>query len=189
VARAKIRVLIASGERLACDALGSALRAAGFLVVAEVYDAPSAVERVEAEAPDVAVVSVDLLPPGRHGAFEPLISGKATPLLLVSFGVREPDLLLARRVGASGFLSKSATLEQLIEAIRAIVAGRYIPPTVTGSDIVDATSHRRGAREGVSALTSREREVLSLIAEGMSSKEIAVTYRISVRTAEATGGT
>jgi DNA-binding NarL/FixJ family response regulator len=185
VTRAQIRVLIAVRERLASGALAAALKAAGFAVVAELHDVGSAVERIEAEAADVAVVSVDLLRLDRSGAFERLIRAEEVPLLLVSFGAQSPDLDFARRVGASGFLSKSSTPDQLIEAIRTLeVGGSYLPPDVPDSDIVRAASQPGRARKGISALTHREREVLALLAEGMSAREIAAACRISVRTVD-----
>ena len=182
MSRAQIRVLIASSERLVCETLSAALKVTGFSVVAEVHDGVSAVDQIDAEAPDVAVVSVDLLRLGGSGAVEELISGEATPLLVV-FGARDSDLLRARGVGASGFLSKSSTLEQLIEAIRALAAGHsYFPPDASGSNPGQTPAQAGGARTGILALTNREREVLTLIAEGMSSREIAVACNISVRT-------
>jgi DNA-binding NarL/FixJ family response regulator len=185
VSSATFRVLIAVGDRLTGDALGAALKAAGFSVVAVVHDAASAVERIEAEAPDVAVVAVDLLRLGRSGAYEPLIRGADSRLLLLSFGERSADVTLARRVGASGFLSKSATLEQLVDAIRALAARHsYAPADVPDSELDRAPSQARGAHKGIHALTEREREVLKLTAEGMSAREIAVACHISVRTVE-----
>ena len=180
--RAEIRILIASSERLVCETLSAALKATGLSVVAEVHDGVSAVERIDAEVPDVAVVSIDLLRLGGSGAIDQLIGGDAAPLLVV-FGARYTDLLLARGAGASGFLSNSATLEQLIEAIRALAAGRsYFPPDVSGSDLGHTPAQARRVRTGITALTNREREVLTLIAEGMSSRQIAVACHISVRT-------
>ena len=182
---ATFQVLIAVGERLVGDALSAALKAAGFSIVAVVHDAASAVERIEAEAPDVAVVAVDLLRLGRSGPYEPLIRGVDSRLLLLSFGERSADVALARRVGASDFLSKSATLEQLVDAIRALAARRsYVPSDVPDADRDRAPSHARGAHMGLHALTEREREVLKLTAEGMSAREIGVACHISARTVE-----
>ena len=180
--RAEIRILIASSERLVCETLSAALKATGLSVVAEVHDGVSAVERIDAEVPDVAVVSIDLLRLGGSGAIEQLIGGEAVPLLVV-FGARYTDLLLARGAGASGFLSNSATLEQLIEAIRALAAGHsYFRSDVSASNPGQTPEQAGGVRTGILALTNREREVLTLIAEGMSSREIAAACKISVRT-------
>jgi DNA-binding NarL/FixJ family response regulator len=88
----------------------------------------------------------------------------------------------AMRAGASGYLLKAAAGEELFEAIRAAMAGRiYLSPHITG-DVLRIISSR--ANQGESQLTSRQREVLQLIAQGKRMKEIAAELNISVRTVE-----
>jgi len=88
----------------------------------------------------------------------------------------------AMRMGASGYLLKAAAGEELFEAIRAAMAGRvYLSPHITG-DVLRTISGR--ANQGERQLTSRQREVLQLIAQGKRMKEIAADLNISVRTVE-----
>jgi len=88
----------------------------------------------------------------------------------------------AMRAGASGYLLKAAAGEELFEAIRAAMAGRiYLSPHITG-DVLRIISSR--ANQGQSQLTSRQREVLQLVAQGKRMKEIAAELNISVRTVE-----
>ncbi len=88
----------------------------------------------------------------------------------------------AIRCGASGYLLKAAAGEELLEAIRAVMAGRiYLSPHIT-KDVLQAMS--LPADRDVQRLTSRQREVLRLIAQGKRMKEIAAELKISVRTVE-----
>jgi DNA-binding NarL/FixJ family response regulator len=88
----------------------------------------------------------------------------------------------AMRAGASGYLLKAAAGEELFEAIRAAMAGRvFLSPHITG-DVLRTISGR--ANQGERQLTSRQREVLQLIAQGKRMKEIAADLNISVRTVE-----
>lgn len=87
----------------------------------------------------------------------------------------------AMRAGASGYLLKAAAGDELFEAIRAAMAGRvYLSPHITG-EVLRIISGRANQRE---QLTSRQREVLQLIAQGKRMKEIAADLHISVRTVE-----
>jgi two-component system, NarL family, response regulator NreC len=87
----------------------------------------------------------------------------------------------AMRAGASGYLLKAAAGEELFEAIRAAMAGRvFLSPHIAG-DVLRTIS---GANQGERQLTSRQREVLQLIAQGKRMKEIAADLNISVRTVE-----
>ena len=88
----------------------------------------------------------------------------------------------AMRAGASGYLLKAAAGEELFEAIRAAMAGRvFLSPHIT-EDVLRTISGR--ANQGERQLTSRQREVLQLIAQGKRMKEIAADLNISVRTVE-----
>jgi DNA-binding NarL/FixJ family response regulator len=183
VHNAEIRVLIASGERLLSEVLGAALAASGFSLVSGAHDAMSAVDRIAAENPDVAVITAELVRLGSGGAIERLLRGRTTRLLLVPSSGRLIDVQFARQIGASGFVPETSSLEQLVAAIRAIAAGdTYFPPEVSGSDAGQTAERARSARPH--NLTNRELQVLLLIADGMSSRQIASTCQISVRTVE-----
>jgi DNA-binding NarL/FixJ family response regulator len=87
----------------------------------------------------------------------------------------------AMRAGACGYLLKAAAGEELLEAIRAVMAGRiYLTPHITGDVLRTISEPAEGERQ----LTSRQREVLQLIAQGKRMKEIAADLKISVRTVE-----
>jgi len=119
-------------------------------------------EKVKKETPDAKVIVMDLLP------------------------VQE-DLVEFVHAGVSGFIMKDATLDDLVNAIRAVADGAHIlPPEVTGSLFSqiarDAVSKGRPRVLKAVRMTPRERQVVNLIAEGMSNKEIARTLHIATHT-------
>ena len=95
------------------------------------------------------------------------------------------EVEMALRAGASAYVCKTDSAKELLQAIDAIGAGRsYVSPSIA-RHVVDAMGGRLGERHhGRAELTTREREVLQLVAEGLSSKEVASELGVSVRTVE-----
>ena len=126
------------------------------------------------------VVLVDMGLPGLRGAqaVAYLVSRACLPLVISAQGERE-DVLSAMDAGARGYLTKDATVVQLMEAVRVVAAGHtYISPTLASYVL---TGERSG-RTPSSPLTDREREVLTLVAAGETDQDIADQLRLSVRT-------
>jgi DNA-binding NarL/FixJ family response regulator len=184
--RVPTRVLLADDHDMVREALRRVLDSRGDVtVVAEARDGREAVSLTRRHLPDVAVI--DLWMPGISGeeAIRQIVeSGCGTKVLALSMHEDWARVRSALQAGALGYVVKSAAAADLIEAIHALQAGRaYLSPAVA-HHVVEAVGHGEPARSPLAQLTEREREVLALIAEGLSSKEIAAQLGHSPKTAE-----
>lgn len=120
-------------------------------------------------------------------AIERILAGSPrSRLIVVSSNETRAQIEAALRAGASGYVTKGASAGELTEAIECVHAGRfYLSPSATGP-LVELVAHPAcsGGDSKLSRLTGREREVLQLIAEGLSAKEIAVELGVAPKTAE-----
>jgi len=175
-----IRVLIADDQALVRAGLRTILqKSQGFDVVGEAADGRQAISQARAIAPDVVLMDVRM--PGLDGiAATREIRNQPDPpriLVLTTFDLDE-YVYSGLRAGASGFLLKDALPDELISAIRAVAAGdAVIAPAATRRLIerfVDTSQEPDPAQQrSMATLTEREREVLILIARGLSNAEIA----------------
>jgi DNA-binding NarL/FixJ family response regulator len=173
-----IRILVADDQPLVRAGIRRVVEADSTLAVAgEAADGHEAVALTRALKPDV--VLMDIRMPILDGIEDPtrLVEGETTAriLILTTFGLDE-YVLGALRAGASGFVLKEAPREEIVEAIHVVARGdALIAPAVTRTVIEELG--RRPARTDLAAkldaLTPREREVLDLLAQGMSNAEIA----------------
>jgi DNA-binding NarL/FixJ family response regulator len=179
------RVVIADDEPLVVEGVRTVLEAAGIEVAAVAHNGRDALEAVERHRPEVAVV--DLHMPGLGGLDVVERLGPSTrALVLTSFG-DQPNVLAAVERGAAGFVLKTCAPEELVTAVRAVAAGEaYLSPVVTrmvlGLVAPESAPKRREAVERVARLAAREREVLDLVAEGLSNAEIAGRIHMSEAT-------
>jgi DNA-binding NarL/FixJ family response regulator len=173
-----------------------ALVRAGFRVILEAYDdfevvaeaggGHEAVELAKALRPDVVLMDIRMTDGDGIEATGRITAMADAPrvLILTTFDIDE-YVYDALRNGASGFLLKDAPPEQLVEAVRVVARGdALLAPSVTRRLIADF-AHRRPALEtapGLAELTSRERDVLILIARGLSNSEIATTLVLGSNT-------
>jgi DNA-binding NarL/FixJ family response regulator len=178
-----VRIVIAEDLALLRDGLIRIFQAYGFEVVAAVDNAPSLVRALLEERPDVAVVDVRLPPSftdeGLRAAIEVRRQIPGLPVLVLSQYVEQlyARELMSDRAGAVGYLLKDRVSDvgQFIDTVRQVAAGG----TVMDPDVVAALLARRAADAPLAALTPREREVLSLMAEGRSNAAIAARMFVS----------
>jgi DNA-binding NarL/FixJ family response regulator len=179
------RVLLADDHRMMAEGL-KALLHDEFELVGIVEDGRAMIEAAEKLRPDLIVADVTM--PNLNG-FEALTQLRKThPNIKVVFLTMHQNAAYARRAldaGASGFVVKHSASEELVVAIHAALKGKtFITPSLTKEVVEQAESGARGVKEGANSLTSRQREILQLLAEGRSAKEIASELTISARTVE-----
>lgn len=182
-----IRVLLADDHNLFRAGLRVLLQdLGGFDVVAEAGDGSEALRLVAEHRPDV--VLMDLMMPGLNGLEASARMAREFPgvrVLVLSMNAAEEFVLPAVRAGASGYVLKNARPEELEQAIRAVARGEtYLTPAVSGHLIDDYRRLTTGEPDSLEKLTSRQREVLQLVAEGHTTKQIARRLSVSVKTVE-----
>src|SRR5262249_25196925 len=156
---------------------------AGFAVVAEASDGCEAVRLAEKLKPEVAVL--DLAIPLLNGADAAREIRRACPetRAVILTGLDEPhQVLAALRAGATGYVLKTTAPESLIQAIHEVLRGGTYLASGSSTDAVLAGVN--GAAPPEDPLTPRERQVVQLVAEGKSNKEIAGIMGVSVKTAD-----
>ncbi|MBL8058744.1 MAG: response regulator transcription factor [Anaerolineales bacterium] len=183
----RIRVLLADDHTLVRKGLRSLLDAeAGLEVVGEAEDGREAVHKAQALAPDV--VLMDITMPGLNGLEATRQIRKALPrvkVLALTVHANAEYVFQILRAGASGYLVKQAAVTELIEAIRTVSRGETYLSAALSPAAVEAYRRQAEAMAAPPRLTDREREVLQLIAEGRTNREIAGRLAVSVKTVEA----
>ena len=184
-----IRVLLAEDHTIVRKGLRSLLDAeADIQVVGEAENGREAIDKVEQLLPDIVVMDITM--PGLNGLEATRQIKKRFPdvqILILTVHTSEEYVLQILRAGASGYLVKQAAPTELISAIQAASRGEaFLSPTIS-KKVVEDYVQRAGVTvesDSFQKLTAREREVLQLIAEGYSTREIAEQLHISIKTAE-----
>ncbi|WP_052667423.1 response regulator transcription factor [Nitriliruptor alkaliphilus] len=176
------RVVIADDHTLVRQSVLKAVRHEdGVEVVGEAGDGPGALAAVEEHDPDLLVV--DIAMPGMDGlAVAEQLRREKPKLRVVFLSMHDDDGSLQRAValGAAGFVSKSASIEELQEAIRAVRDGGSYLSSNVASRVMDLAAGRTPAT--ALGLTPREREILELLTAGNRPTEIGTTLFLSVKT-------
>ncbi len=172
------RIVLADDHKMLTDCLAPIL-AQDFEVVGVAENGRGLIERVDAVLPDAVVLDISM--PAMNGLEAARRISQRHPgikLIFLTMHTERPYVDEAFRSGASAFVLKRAAASELVEAVRSALAGRvYVSPTIT-----QPTQYQRIA--GSTGLTSRQREVLQLVAEGRSAKQIAAELNISPKTVE-----
>lgn len=183
-----IRILLADDHSLVRAGFRSLLeKIEGCEVVADVGDGREALRLTEQLQPDVVLMDVKM--PGLNGLEATARINRDFPgvrVVMLSMYTNEEYVIQALRAGAAGYLLKDAAISELQLAVQAAVRGEmYLSPAISKRVLMDYVQLVGGSGGMLDALTARQREVLQLIAEGKSVKEIAQILHISVKTAEA----
>jgi two-component system, NarL family, response regulator NreC len=184
-----IRILVADDHSVIRSGLRLVLeRQPDFQVVAEASDGREAVTAAGETKPDVVVM--DLAMPNLNGieaARQITSSHPATAVVVLTMHSDEEYVLRALKAGARGYLLKESAEADLIAAVRAVSAGKaFFSPVVSRMLVEDYVRQLqdRDLEDSYELLTAREREILQLVAEGKSNKEIANLLNLSVYTVE-----
>jgi DNA-binding NarL/FixJ family response regulator len=182
---ATLRVVIADDQPMMRAGFRAVLEATGdIIVVAEAANGEEAVRLAGQHAPDV--ILMDIRMPVMDGIEATRRLPRQRVLILTTFGLDE-YIIDALRAGASGFLLKDAPTAEVVAAVRAVAAGDAVLSATVTRQLLDQVGRRLPAAvsrvtDGLAALTDREREVLRLLAAGLSNAEIAAALVVSEAT-------
>ena len=181
------KIMVVDSQRLVREGLSRILESEpDFEVVATATNGREAVELAFEKRPDIVVIDRQL--PrlcGTEAVRRIRESNKDIACIVVSSLDGPSQVKQALMAGASGFVPKDAGAADLVEAVNTVRQGRsYLAPTLADQVISALTSPAEAGSGGVDELTARQREVLQLIAEGLSTKEIAKELGISLKTAQ-----
>jgi DNA-binding NarL/FixJ family response regulator len=186
-----VRILLADDHHLVRKGIRALLEALPDVeVVAETGDGREAMQLIDTKRPDVAVLDITM--PGLNGLEVAARVAKEVPhtrVLLLSMHAGEAYVAQALRAGVAGYLLKDAADDELALALKAIARGDvYLSPQIS-RQLVDRLARATDAEpDPLAGLTPRQREILQLVAEGNSSKQVAAKLNISVKTVEAHRG-
>jgi len=183
-----IKVLIADDHRLFRDGLRTLLeRQKNINIVGETKDGPETVMAVNKLHPDI--ILMDITMPGLNGietARKILAQFDSIKILMLSMHSDRRYVTESLKAGAVGYLLKDSAFEELLTAIRTIAQnGIFLSPKINDSVIKEYIAAAKSSPKlSFSILSAREREVLQMLAEGKTTKEIATSLNISVKTIE-----
>jgi DNA-binding NarL/FixJ family response regulator len=181
----RARVLLADDHRMVTEGL-KGLLADEFELVGVVVDGRAMVAETKKLRPDVVVADISM--PHLNGIDALAVLKKDNPEIKVVFLTMHQNAAYARRAleaGASGYVLKHSASAELVLAIRAALKGEtFITPALTAEVLEDAQHRPRDTSEALGSLTLRQREILQLLAEGHSAKQISRMLAISARTVE-----
>ena len=186
VSAKKIKILVADDHPVVRKGLQSCLsRQERLKIVGEASDGDEALKKTRELSPDVVLMDISM--PGMNGLAVTEVLRKDHPdvkVLVLSVHNNKDYIFRIIQAGAHGFISKEAPPDQLLQAIESVYSGEpFFSPEIAKAALNQLVSSG-GKKDPFAQLTSREREVLVLIAEGQSNKEIATKLGIGVRTIE-----
>lgn len=185
----KIRVLVADDHAILRAGLRMLIDAQpDMTVIGEAHDGNQAVEIAQQDKPDVVLLDITMpVSGGLHAIAEIVRRNPLTRVLLLTMHAEPAYLRTALAAGAAGYVLKKSVDADLLSAIRTVQRGlRYIDPELASGllqKVVDSDRNKEGGGES-KILSERERQVLKLVAEGFSSREIANRIYVSTKTVE-----
>jgi two-component system, NarL family, response regulator NreC len=181
-----MKVLLADDHRIVRDGLRAILEKAGVEVIGEAANGHEAVAEVTRLRPDVVIMDITM--PALNGIEATRHLTRDMPgvkILGLSMNINRRYVIAMLEAGAAGYLLKSAAAQELLGALAAVARGNtYLSPAIASS-VVDQAIHREPSRlDAKRSLSAREVQVLQLIAEGKTSREIGTALSIAVPTVE-----
>ena len=179
-----VRVLLADDHEIVRQGLRILLEREGFQVIGEASNGHEAVKLCEANHPEVAILDLSMpILNGVDAAREIMKSNPRTKVVLLTMHTEDHLILESLRAGVIGYVLKTRAASELVQALRAVCRGEMFLTQSISRTIVQAFLHNVPAPDNL--ISDRERQVLQLVAEGKTTKEIAGTLNISVKTVEA----
>src|SRR4051812_28573721 len=183
----KYKVLLADDHTLIRAGLRALLdNISGFEVVAEACDGDEALDLLRRHGPDVALMDIDMK---RMSGLEAMATAKREfpklQVIMLSMHAEKQYVMQALRDGASGYLLKDAATVELELALNAVVKGDVYLSTGVSKQVVKGFVREANSADPVATLTPRQREILTLVAQGHNTKEIAFRLGRSTKTVEA----
>ncbi len=178
-----LRILLADDHLVFRQGLKSLLEREGLQIIGEAADGQEAIRRARDLSPDVAVLDLAMpLLNGLDAAREIVRASPRTRPILLTMHTEDPYVMEALRAGIKGYVLKTQPSTDVVQAIQEVARGRiYLSPGISRT-VVDA--YLAKTELPPDPLSPREREVLQLVAEGKTTKEIARLLGVSVKTAE-----
>ncbi len=182
-----IRVLLADDHHLVREGIRALLEEkSGFEVIGQAKDGRQAVTMVEELHPDLVIMDVAM--PNLNGleaAARIRQMARAPYVIILSQYQDTPYVVQAMLAGAAGYLLKGSIADELVSAIEAVMEGdNYFSSELPRREIEEMMRQREGTLSPMERLTAREREVLQLVAEGNTNRQIAIRLGISIKTVE-----
>jgi two-component system, NarL family, response regulator NreC len=183
-----LRVLLADDHGIVRRGLRGLLEAEGLTIVGEAADGLEAVHLCEEQQPDLLILDIGMPKlSGIEVAARAQRMSRPPGVIILSVHGDESYIMRALAAGARAYLLKSATDEDLMPAVRAVASGKpFFSPGVTAVLVEDYVRRleQRGLTDSYHLLTDREKEVLQLLAEGRSNKEVASLLNLGLSTVE-----
>ena len=177
-----VKILLADDHAVVRQGLRALLEREGFEVVAEACDGQEAIRLCERYLPEVAVLDVTMPLLNGIDAAREITKSHKTRVVLLTMHTEDHLVLDSLRSGVTGYVLKTRAADELIQALRAVVRGEMYLTQSISRTIVQAFLTKTEIPQ--SPISDRERQVLQLVAEGKTTKEIASLLGISVKTAE-----
>jgi two-component system, NarL family, response regulator NreC len=176
------RIVLADDHALVRQGLRALLEREGFLVVGEAADGQEAIRLVSSTRADIAIFDISMPQLNGLDAARQLQKSSQTKIILLTRHDEDPYITEALRAGARGYVLKTQAATDLVQAIHQVLRGGvYLSPGISRT-VVEAYLSK--SEPAVDPLTDRERQVLQMIGEGNSTKDVARVLGISVKTAE-----